>query len=486
MRFCWIHQTHWSCAFALVVAQAAVGALPVAGQSLCGQWGVVATPDPASSNGALFGSGIVAADDIYVMRSGVGPFVIHWDGANWTEVPLPDLSVQGSFSPRAIRAIAGEAWLACLLGTGPFSSMQLLLRWNGSAWDLEETLELQPNMAGAPRNGAPRALDGASEDDIWIVGSASGMGDGAGGPPVLTVHWDGSELSEYLTPGVGARQNHLYGVAAVASDDVWAVGYYNNVLPNALFHAMIFHWDGSSWQHVPNPAEDLDQTFLVDVVALAPDDIWAVGENFSTPLFMHYDGSAWSIVPGPPVSAAVRVFKAGAVASNDVWAVTYETVGFFHWDGSSWSIVGFPQVPGATQISLHGAMAAGGECDVWAFGSQDDGTNVSTLAVRLQPSGSPTGTGDNAPRWPALRVHQNHPNPFAATTRIAFDMPQRADVVVEVFDVSGRRLRVDRHVSLPAGPNAVELDAGSLPAGIYYYRVSAAGEREAKKMVIVR
>ncbi|MBI3739518.1 MAG: hypothetical protein HY258_10775, partial [Chloroflexi bacterium] len=47
------------------------------------------------------------------------------------------------------------------------------------------------------------------------------------------------------TPNEGTGANTLFGVTALATDDVWAVGFYTVTTPSL---ALAEHWDGTSWQ----------------------------------------------------------------------------------------------------------------------------------------------------------------------------------------------------------------------------------------------
>ena len=82
------------------------------------------------------------------------------------------------------------------------------------------------------------------------------------------------------------------------------------------------------------------------------------------------------------------------------------------------------------------------------------------------------------------------PNPTRGRARVALDLPWAAEVRVEVFDVTGRRVAdVRRH--LTAGPAlSFDLDLTSLPSGLYALRVSAthgAGvEHKTSRVTIVR
>lgn len=68
----------------------------------------------------------------------------------------------------------------------------------------------------------------------------------------------------------------------------------------------------------------------------------------------------------------------------------------------------------------------------------------------------------------------NYPNPFNPTTAIQFDLPQQANVTVEVFDVMGRKVLVLPAREMAPGANhSVQVDASSLASGLYLYRVEA-------------
>ena len=74
----------------------------------------------------------------------------------------------------------------------------------------------------------------------------------------------------------------------------------------------------------------------------------------------------------------------------------------------------------------------------------------------------------------AFRLHGNYPNPFNPSTRVVFDLPSAAEVTVHVFDVLGRNVLVTHPTSLSSGlGHSVQVDASSLPSGVYVYQVRA-------------
>ncbi len=89
-----------------------------------------------------------------------------------------------------------------------------------------------------------------------------------------------------------------------------------------------------------------------------------------------------------------------------------------------------------------------------------------------------------------FQLLQNRPNPFSAATVIDFDLAQRAEAQVEIFDVAGRRVRVLRTGSLPPGSHSVTWDrrdsgGRAVAPGIYLYRLQAGTFADRKRMVLV-
>ena len=102
-------------------------------------------------------------------------------------------------------------------------------------------------------------------------------------------------------------------------------------------------------------------------------------------------------------------------------------------------------------------------------------------------SRAPGGAGAQVPVQFAL--HQNQPNPFNATTRIRFDLPVAVHVRLDVFDLTGRRIRTLANGQGNAGYHSVEWnqrdDSGQrVSPGVYIYRLIAGEFREQRKMTL--
>ncbi|MBU0509813.1 T9SS type A sorting domain-containing protein [bacterium] len=84
-----------------------------------------------------------------------------------------------------------------------------------------------------------------------------------------------------------------------------------------------------------------------------------------------------------------------------------------------------------------------------------------------------------------LTAH-NYPNPFNPSTTINYSIPMAGDVRVAVYDITGREVAelVNRYQN--SGSYAVHFDGNGLASGIYFYRVSAAGQHFTSRMVLMK
>ena len=186
----------------------------------------------------------------------------------------------------------------------------------------------------------------------------------------LIEHWDGAQWTIVAAPTPPVF-SQLFGVGAVATNDVWAVGA--NV-PQSGFvppQPLIEHWDGSQWTIVPSPNPN-GWSWLNAVAALASNDVWAVGESRSEAVFMHWDGNDWTVVPSP--GDAGKRFAVAAIATDDIWSSGAsplfgdDTHLFTHWDGTTWTTVASPPVGGG-DVQMFGISAVASN-DVWSVGHE--------------------------------------------------------------------------------------------------------------------
>lgn len=120
----------------------------------------------------------------------------------------------------------------------------------------------------------------------------------------------------------------------------------------------------------------------------------------------------------------------------------------------------------------------------WLYINQvDQGGPAGLLfsATLLVESAATSGTED---RPASLALEANWPNPFNPVTTIAFTLAQTGHASLEVFDLAGHRVASLLDGLTGAGSHQLSFDAAGLPSGVYFYRLSAAGQVETRKMIL--
>ncbi len=86
----------------------------------------------------------------------------------------------------------------------------------------------------------------------------------------------------------------------------------------------------------------------------------------------------------------------------------------------------------------------------------------------------------------SFNLKQNYPNPFNPVTRINYELKSKGNVLLQVFDITGRKVRTLVNQAQAAGQYSVHFDATLLSSGIYYYTLLSSGEVQSRKMVVVK
>jgi len=100
-----------------------------------------------------------------------------------------------------------------------------------------------------------------------------------------------------------------------------------------------------------------------------------------------------------------------------------------------------------------------------------------------------TSVGDEDPGAAlpkTFALSQNFPNPFNPSTKIAFTLPYRQDVSLEIFNVLGQRVDMLASGTLTAGSHEVQWQAADYPSGVYFYRIRSESGSLTRKMLLLK
>jgi len=94
--------------------------------------------------------------------------------------------------------------------------------------------------------------------------------------------------------------------------------------------------------------------------------------------------------------------------------------------------------------------------------------------------------GNNIPA--SFTLYQNYPNPFNSETVIKFDLPEAGNVVLKIYDISGREIAALINENKPAGNYRINFNADKykMSSGIYFYVLKTNKSTQTKKLVYIK
>ena len=83
-------------------------------------------------------------------------------------------------------------------------------------------------------------------------------------------------------------------------------------------------------------------------------------------------------------------------------------------------------------------------------------------------------------------LYQNYPNPFNPNTVIKYQLPEPTRVILEIYDVLGRKVATLVDINQEAGYYEVPWNAANFSSGIYIYRIQAGKFVATKKLLLLK
>ncbi len=296
-------------------------------------WAAFPTPNPSDRRGynTLSGVAMLAPDDVFAVGThnpdsggASQTLAMRFDGSDWSLINSP--FIEGGSSFDEIELIGEDLWAIGLRRSHEpppaVGSLALAARWTGASWELEPVPPLA-ELGGRGYNNL-RAIAGVTPDDVWGVGVAQQTGSvDPFGPRTYMVHWDGGAWSlvdfDFGHPVFSALED----VVAIAHDDVYAVGW--TLVDGEGTQPLIAHFDGSSWSQVDLGIFPGGPANLRAVAARSSDEVYALGtwagdDGFPRDLILRFDGTSWERMPGAPEPEHEWFRAAETLPSGQIWA----------------------------------------------------------------------------------------------------------------------------------------------------------------------
>lgn len=385
---------------------------------------------------AVYDSKLIAGGSFDTTGGVAAHDIASWDGSSWS--PLGS-GIEGYYGVYALTVYDGKLVAGGNFTTAGGVAAKYIASWDGTSWSA---------LGQGMGYGYVHAL--TVYDGKLIAG---GNFRTAGGMEANRVaSWDGSNWSPL---GLGMDYN-VYALT-VYDGRLIAGGDFSTAGGDSA--SAIASWDGNNWS-----------TLGLGLKGTVPAS-WPV-----VTVLRAYDGK---------VIAGGRFTKAGSNSADNIAS----------WDGISWSQMGsglnrtFEYNEGYAYVS---ALEVFNE-DLVVGGSFYNAGEKAAAFVARWTRHDPTDNDehDRTALPDALNLVQNYPNPFNPATTIEYNVPTRAHVTIEIYNVLGQHLTTLVDETKSAGKYKTEWNgtdgAGrAVSTGVYLYRFRAGDFVETKKMLLIK
>lgn len=143
--------------------------------------------------------------------------------------------------------------------------------------------------------------------------------------------------------------------------------------------------------------------------------------------------------------------------------------------GDSWSVLGtgLPESP-VHDLTLHSPTR---KLVAFTHGRSAWSIDVTSVTSVSEPTAARAGY---------YMLHQNYPNPFNPVTTIRFDLYAAGNVLLDLLDITGRRVVTLAEGFMTAGQHRAVLDGTSLPSGTYYYRLRMDQVQTTRRLILLK
>jgi hypothetical protein len=288
-------------------------------------WGQVATPNPGTGNRFLSNISVLAANDIWA----VGAFqtggnyqtlVLHWNGSAWSQSTSLNAGSGDNELIDVFARTSTDIWAVgfhrAVPGTGP--RLTLLEHYDGTNWSIQATVD--PVVGG---DNVFFGVSALSPTDVWAVGYTNTLG----GTPLrqtLIEHLVGTWMV-VASPNIGTGDNVLVGLLTLSATNAWATGYGKiDTNPATGGSVLAEHYDGSNWTiRTADNGTGTGGSGIFGLAALAGNEVWGVGGSFT---LVGSEGTLADQFQLPPPTAVVAV--PGNLSDSVSWTAPAGDCGF--------------------------------------------------------------------------------------------------------------------------------------------------------------
>jgi ligand-binding sensor domain-containing protein/surface antigen len=365
-----------------------------------------------------------------------------FDGVNWTVYNTSNSGLPYDW----VYAIAidgqGNKWIGTNGGG--------LAKFDGTSWTVYNT-----SNSGLPSNWVYSiAIDG--QGNKWIGNWFGGL-----------TKFDDVSWTVYNTSNSGLPNNYVYKVVIDRYGDKW-VGTWGGGLAK---------FDGVNWTVYNTSNSGLLSNYVLSIAIDGQGNKW-IGTRGGG--LAKFDGVNWVVYN--TLNSGLPSNWVSVITMDDQgnkWVGTWGG-GLAKFDGINWTVYntsnsGLPDDwIDAITIDSQGNKwigTRGGGLAVYR-----EGGVILPVEVKEKSNEIPTN----------FALYQNYPNPFNPSTTIEFDIPERTNVKLIVYDILGREVETLIDKELEPGKYKINYTATNLPSGVYFYTLRTPKFTKTNKMLLIK
>jgi choice-of-anchor A domain-containing protein/uncharacterized repeat protein (TIGR01451 family) len=306
--------------------------------------------------------------------------------------------------------------------------------------------------------------------------------------------------------GIYLYNGSKWVLAGCANLDVHDIAFYNGVIYAATWSSGVFMSVdfGVNWTPINN---GLNVWKVIQAITIAGNgDLYAATFGFG--IYKLAFGTATWV----QVNCSYQIFWAITASKTTLFAASYGDGLYQSADGQTWTkVTSLPvQFVYAIDVApcgkIYVSSLTGG-----LYMSSDNGLTWTSLgfngcnvcALRVDPIsedllvGTKTGevykvsagltSGEGKMEKPVeFGLSQNYPNPFNPSTTIEFAVPEAGKYTLKVYNMLGQEVATLLKGGLAAGYHKAVFNAGSVPSGVYIYRLTGNKVLLTRKMMVVK
>lgn len=284
-------------------------------------WSQVAMPTLDATGLGMLAVTAISATDVWAVGSFEKPryewhdLLLHWNGADWSQVTIPDEWVYNLTD--VSHADSNHIW-----AVGSVGQQGVLLFYNGVEW-----LNQSAQIASLGFKGLENVhVQGA--DNVYIIGRIS-----EGDVPYAGIaHWNGTnwvliakaEIQESNAPG-GDYTEYIIGLAVLGPNDIWTT--LNRVGSSRIGpRVRVLRWHNGTWETIEahnGKVESFNGAETNEVYTIVGySGPFGVTEIDNPKLARYWDGTSWGEISFPVPRGKREPFSTVEIISaTEAWVV---------------------------------------------------------------------------------------------------------------------------------------------------------------------